>query len=663
MKIDQLLHGYHDGHGLLAGSLMLRSSQDAACISAMSDWSGYRDPHNQDHSYITAYPLPDSAYYVVAKSWYAYEMERPGCVWTHSLLINLKELDSRFDFRMLIPYFHRPEKEQYGGYNKPIDIDTSETYKGHWEGQEIDEVSLMFILSSLANNAEPFDFKIELNTLWYQQLCLCLLQYLTPAMLSRVSLSSGGAVLRKLDKKYLSMQFVTDNSSMSLLTPPWKDKLHRDEFNGGMIFFARALREDKHDVPVLIRIFSGDVGDEIERYFALGSLLDALYQGALRNQQTGDYSEVIKLLVSSFPKPEEGDLLKQNFLSKRIVALYCNDDELLFELSTTEGATTAFIGQHINIPQRLRELIEADRNSYIKLIYRLASTQNVNETGKFLLSDCFTELTCEELSALGDDIWYNIQGLVILNQNYILSSEWLELDKRKFNDVFFWLRLAGYDKYDHWQELITRILELNIEVPDYFEDEFFTRVKNACQLIYRRMNNAEGGVALSNLYERAVRNIEELLKWLNDNQSVSSNMADYIVRYIDPNDKRIISSDSDLWGWLVVNDNGNKSIDYYLFEYELAMKWQDRYALPFLTNSFYHIHEAIKDTKADYKIWGRVSRYASSLGLFEGWDKCKKLRKGLVQHVKMIGVSKQVLLCFTPDMGLNMNLYEMYDKV
>ena len=147
MRIEQLLHGYQDGHGLLAGSLQVKSAQDAACLSAMSDWSGYRDPHNQDHSYITAYPLPDSNYYVVAKSWYAYEMERPGCVWTHSLLINLSELDNRFDFRMLIPYFHRPEKDSYGLYNKSIEIEISETYKGRWEGQQLDEVSMMFILS------------------------------------------------------------------------------------------------------------------------------------------------------------------------------------------------------------------------------------------------------------------------------------------------------------------------------------------------------------------------------------------------------------------------------------------------------------------------------------------------------------------------------------
>ena len=663
MRVEQLLHGYQDGHGLLAGSLMLNSAQDAACMSAMSDWSGYRDPHNQDHSYITTYPLPDSNYYVVAKSWYAYEMERPGCVWTHSLLLNLSDLDNRFDFRMLIPYFHRPEKDAYGAYNKPIEIDTTETFSGHWEGQHLEEVSLMFILSSLANNAKPFDFKVELNTLWYQQICLSLLQYLTPAMLSHVSLSSGGASLRKLDKKYLSMQFVTDNNSMSLLLPPWKDKLQRDEFNEGMIFFAKAFNEDRHDVAVLVRIFGKDVGDDIVRYFALGRLLDALYQGASRNEQTGDYSEVIKLLVSAFPKPNEGDLLKQNFLAKRIVALYCKEDELLYELSTIEGTPTAFIGQHINLPARLRELIEEDRSSYIRLIIRLTTVEDLNETGKYIVSDCFSVLSSEELSSFDESVWNKLQGFVLLNLEYLLSTKWLGLNGKQFRDVFFCLRFAGYEKYEHWSELLSRILDLNIEVPDYFSDELFSRVPDAYQQIYRRMNNAEGGAVLSKLYERAIRNVTELLKWLGDNQTVSSCMADYIVNDIDPNDRRIYLSDQELWSWLVVNDNGKKSIDYYLFEFELAMKWQDKYALPFLTNSFYHIHEALKGSNSEYRIWQRVSRYGGSVGIMDYWDRCKKLRKGVVQHLKQIGVNKPVLMSFTPDVELNVELMKIYEKV
>ena len=118
MKINQILHGYQDGHGRLAGSVQDITPHDAALMSQMSDWSGYRDPIGKDHSYLTTYPLEESGYYVVAKSWYADEMDRPGCVWTHSLLIDPKSIDSQFDFRILEMFFQRPTRGDYGEYNK-----------------------------------------------------------------------------------------------------------------------------------------------------------------------------------------------------------------------------------------------------------------------------------------------------------------------------------------------------------------------------------------------------------------------------------------------------------------------------------------------------------------------------------------------------------------
>ena len=42
-------------------------------------------------SYLTAYPLPRSSLVAFARTWTAPEMPRPGCVWTHTLLIEQKE--------------------------------------------------------------------------------------------------------------------------------------------------------------------------------------------------------------------------------------------------------------------------------------------------------------------------------------------------------------------------------------------------------------------------------------------------------------------------------------------------------------------------------------------------------------------------------------------
>ena len=80
----------------------------------------------------------------------------------------------------------RPKKGEYGTYNKPIEIndgDAAET----WEGKRPDKVSLMFILSTLLAGEERFYMRVELESWWYQQMCLTLLQYLPLEMLGRIT--------------------------------------------------------------------------------------------------------------------------------------------------------------------------------------------------------------------------------------------------------------------------------------------------------------------------------------------------------------------------------------------------------------------------------------------------------------------------------------------
>ena len=117
MIIHQALHGYNQGHNRLASSYPL-SAQDDDMIKMLSDWSEFSG--SKDNSYITTYPLSDGQHYVVAKSWYADDMERPGCVWTHSLIIDLTNFDEKFDFRLLLDLFKRPSKGEYSSYSEII---------------------------------------------------------------------------------------------------------------------------------------------------------------------------------------------------------------------------------------------------------------------------------------------------------------------------------------------------------------------------------------------------------------------------------------------------------------------------------------------------------------------------------------------------------------
>lgn len=109
MKIEQALHGYYEGHKLLASSVETFSQTDRRKMSILSDWDEYV-PDQEDSSYLTCYPLPNSPYYVVAKTWYASEMKRPGCVWTHSLLFNFSEITSFLIFSHCFHYLFDQRK-------------------------------------------------------------------------------------------------------------------------------------------------------------------------------------------------------------------------------------------------------------------------------------------------------------------------------------------------------------------------------------------------------------------------------------------------------------------------------------------------------------------------------------------------------------------------
>lgn len=106
IKVDQTLHGYSEGHRLIEGSLKLLQS-DARTMLVLSDasGSGSRIPAN---GYITGYPLAESGKYVLARTWAAPEMRRPGCVWTHSLLIDFADLARLGSVDRLLERLQRP---------------------------------------------------------------------------------------------------------------------------------------------------------------------------------------------------------------------------------------------------------------------------------------------------------------------------------------------------------------------------------------------------------------------------------------------------------------------------------------------------------------------------------------------------------------------------
>lgn len=660
MKINQILHGYQDGHGRLAGSVQNITPQDAALMSQMSDWSGYRDPAGKDNSYLTAYPLKESGYYVVAKSWYASEMERPGSVWTHSLLIELYGISSQFDFRMLDKLFQRPTRGDYGQYNKGIELDIEQSCEKNWDGSKVDNVSMMFMLSTLLTGEEKFFLRVEHESEWNQQMCLTYLQFLPTGILKRITISSGSSSPRKMANELLSMQFVTMNEGLSLVSPPWSDRLVENDFSVGLRFVTFSMKEKEEDVSSLIKVFSKDIGEDGKKYVGVCLLLEMLYRGT-RKKGGVSYNDVIGTISVYFPGKEDGNLVKVNFLRNRIAMLYCkSEQESLFDIVTFVDSEEHFTEEQIALWERVSALEDENKDGYRELIGWLVKGENVKGYAKQILTDSFNRFAIEEIVEMSDTQWEQLLPYLKDNEGFLLSDKWLGMNGGRFNDVLWTFLHSDNDGYQYWENLLSVIMERRDYVDESLTDMLYSHIPDCVERVLDYLNGQNTGENRGNLYVRPFQQTDKMLEWMSKQERISSDVEDMIVTYFNPYDERVVRSVSSMWRWMVSNDDGRKALDYYIYLFIMAYNWRGQDALDGFYHSYARVHQALGEPQTSDRVWQYVSRYGGKVSIFHEWDRCRKLRNGIVEHLKAFGFPKSVLKDFTPNKEINETLVKIY---
>jgi hypothetical protein len=119
-RIDQALFGYSDGHRQLAASVRL-SSRDTYYLAGASDLAA-GVTLSGDETYLTGIPLTESESYALIRTWSAPEMPRPGCVWSHVLLLSQNVLASEIDLEPLGNLFRRPSGAADKSYSYPTEF-------------------------------------------------------------------------------------------------------------------------------------------------------------------------------------------------------------------------------------------------------------------------------------------------------------------------------------------------------------------------------------------------------------------------------------------------------------------------------------------------------------------------------------------------------------
>lgn len=660
MIIEQALHGYNKGHGLLASSFPMKPTEDSSLMAYLSDWTGYRDESEED-SYMTFYPLEQGRKYAFAKTWYASEMERPGCVWTHTLIVDLDDMDRNFDFRVLKDYFHRPQIDDYEEYSKKIEINEYSKRSSHDVFANFDGTSILFLLLFVLSKSNKLVVYMEREQKLYVDLCFYILQYLPIEILRTVAFSTGSSSYRKIRDKDFTIQFTNNPTSLSLENASWKEKLNVDSFDEGLRYIYEESQKDNDQLPSLIKLFSEDISDQKEKYYAFAMLMKSM-DLAIEGIEKNEYTEVLHLLEDYFPTKKEGDLLKYNFMSQKISNLFGEEKDILYQIAAFDSGD--FLNQsYVKYGSRIVSLENENHSDFIVLIDKIAKLKEYNSFAVEALEYSIDTILEQELFDFISNNWEHLYGLLGNNKGFLNSGMWLKLPTNHFQAMLSIYSDKGFGEFDLWKTLLNKMLISGTPANKDVASKIIDNVENAVELILNAANSDNYVSIAPSLIQIVLLKSDDILEWLERQNTLNRRVETFIIGNINPASVEVKWHLSTIWNALRNIDDNKKDIEYYVFLYVLAHNWKDKIAVLLLKQSFTHIYEELSNNSIDSRLWSKIEGYTKKSNKIEKWDKCKILSYGLVDYLKKCDFSVEELHQFSAKAQINERLIHIWEKI
>lgn len=662
MHIDQLLHGYNNGHHLIAGSVSL-PLHDADMMSYLSDWSGYVNPIDKDTSYITAYPLEESLCYVIAKSWYADEMSRPGCVWTHSLVIKLDSLGQNTNFYELLKLFRRPEREgeDFMSYTKPIVLKDEKNQERREPLKGIDPTRFMFLCALLLDMQKPAVYAVEKASEYYIELCMRLIQNIPYGFLKGIAICSGSASARKFGKGFYNLQFVAGKGE--ILMEPYPENANKPTADVGFQFWMDSVLDGRNDVSQMIHLFSDDIGRDSTKFLATVNLLKLLDDKIIGRGEGIGIGEVLNHLEGGYKEKDSGVTVKKAFLRDSVAKLFCDERRFIVELATT-SKSGSFDYHAFDFSSRVEEYRKTHKiEEYVSLLVELSKADFLNDEGKALLSNALDGLTKEEIVVLLNHDWSLFKSIATLNNQILAEEFWLELMPIQFIALFSIFQRNVPEKFDAWEKLYKKLLIIDTFVADNILSEFVAHVDEYVAIAFDQWNQPNRVPINMNILGFCMKQRSRLIVWMGKQVMVNDDIRTAIKKHIAPDDTSVLSMGSAAWKAFVEGElNGKCEANELVYVYVLAFNWRDFNALGYLKKVLPYIYEALSLETLSYSSWQRIEKFTGAVPFWRSWDNCRKVLIGVRDYCKDMNLQDADIEDFTTNKKLNSELMELWRK-
>lgn len=622
--LNQTLHGYSNGHHLLASSISL-SEKSKRKMDILSDLSG-SDIAEGFEEYLSGYFLEVEQLVVLAKTWYASEMSRPGCVWTHSILFRLDDIQSLSqNADDLLALFIRPSSSiDHDSYSIPLTL-VSLTQSCNKK----DKKKLQYLLWVMLGHTPP-NIVLSKNSDEYLNELLYLWLSCYSELPSNYSFITGSTSIRSDSENTISLQFVPKefknrvyHSGMSISVMKSVDEVQK--FPPWVLFTYDIMQSEEWSLFVSFRELFGSEYSDFKYLTSFIKLYSVLYgkKGFLNIYES---LELIDKLFSD----------EKAAIGNKLMQLYFEDTLALWgnRISHTNIIIATLKFKWLSVTEKeLRALItngfDADKEGAKKVVRYLTKIENSQIQERYLY------LYANLLSA---DTLENFSGM-----DYSMCSVLVTLNPRLAECDTIWTQARGYQKgildslkicKDTTLSLKTVYTILDTSQYDFSSEIFALWGDPAIQVFLEYLlqfrtlphRDTSSMIALCKVHSKtAVCMFEERYNTLSIQQ------IEVLLNIIDPYTEKV-SADTLIKTFETVslselsNQQKDCLADFYL---PTILRSSTTFPNDLVAFAVTNVHDRLANLTYPEDKWRKLQFLLPDATWLNQWDKCKRVRKAI----------------------------------
>lgn len=600
----------------------------------LSDMSG-SSMLNGFESYITGYPLQDDGFYALGKTWYAPEMNRPGCVWTHTLIIKNPDMAKIKDLFVLLELFKRPEVPfDYDLYRENVCLDSvCLSSNKHINSELVDYEGLLKAI--YLNSGPAYLFASDASL--YERAIFDVWSQQWPRLRRCFSFCTGSISDRNSSVMTFDLQVMPIQKKREIVGKTDIDKKPRNSFLHKIDFLEIVKGDLLGREEESFRRFLWDYGADIETgrfaFLPMAEIFDYSNSSSLDKKRS---EEIINILGKNFQHKNDAARLK-----KSIFKLFCNSNYLncnqvnkllLYQLAKTPYQDS-FDSDKIELNQKIKTLWYEDKKETLNFISDLLLC-DLNSLGQSLIKHFSSLVDLSDIGYISKEKPHILYVLASLKPSLLADSRlWEVMVENQLSLLSEAIRGKKIENKLHF-DIFSAILNSGADVSAMELVDIFGISSIGYFLQWFDICNESDSFNIPSGWGGEIRNnFSAAIEWVQKRKSLRDETIAFFLSFINPQESEVKYIDSDVLLRFSNREFSSlapkKRSDIRSFFLTLGLRGVGQAPYVFIADSFQEVHDAAKENRLSATNWRQLERQLPELGWWREWDKCERLRRGL----------------------------------